>query len=58
MDFLLTPRYRLPYILVFAVLANELFTELGSIGGLNFFENTYLRIIYKICKSVCLLGSL
>ena len=51
MDFLISPRYRVPYLLVFTILAIELLFQLLSVGTTPqyFKDRVYLNIIYKIC---------
>ena len=55
MDFLVAPRYRFIYIIIFGVMSQSLFTTFQVIStpaGVNF----YLGIVYRTCKAINLLS--
>ena len=50
MDFLIEPAYRFPYVMIFAAMAVQLFSFIGSVNDSLKSENIYLALFYKLCK--------
>ena len=53
MDFLIDPMYRLPYILIFVILATELFNAIDMVErtlSSAIAHNIYAKLSYKLCK--------
>ena len=51
MNFLMSPRYRLPYVLIFSILTTELVVYVGAFSNVVL-HNVYADIVYKIRESV------